>query len=97
ALPRGAAGFASGPFEPSALGWGLVVALLGTLLPYALEMAALRGMSAATFGVMTSLAPASAALFGWLVAGQAITWWAAGGMALVMAASAGAARSEITG
>jgi inner membrane transporter RhtA len=75
----------------------LVVALLGTLLPYALEMAALRGMSAATFGVMTSLAPASAALFGWLVAGQAITWWAAGGMALVMAASAGAARSEITG
>jgi inner membrane transporter RhtA len=93
-LPRGVAGLASNPFTPAVLGWGVVVALLGTMVPYGLEMAALRGMSAATFGVMTALAPASATLFGWLVAGQDVTWWALGGMALVTAATAGAARGD---
>ncbi|MDR2377830.1 MAG: EamA family transporter, partial [Bifidobacteriaceae bacterium] len=93
-LPRGLADLATRPIGLEVLGWGALVALLGTLIPYGLEMAALRGMSAATFGVTTALAPASAALFGWIIAGQALDWWAVAGMALVTVASAGAAWDE---
>jgi inner membrane transporter RhtA len=90
-LPRGVAALAAAPFTWEVVGWGTAVAVSASLIPYAMEMAALRGMSAATFGVMTALAPGSAALIGWLVAGQTLTWWAVGGMALVTVASAGAA------
>ncbi|MDR2114142.1 MAG: EamA family transporter [Bifidobacteriaceae bacterium] len=93
-MPRGVIGLAQNPVTPTILLWGLVVALTGTLIPYWFEVIALRGMSAATFGVMTALAPASAALLGWLIAGQALTWWVLGGMALVSVASAGAARGD---
>jgi inner membrane transporter RhtA len=96
-LPRGLPDLVAGQVGLAGLGWGALVALLGSLVPYGLEMVALRGISAATFGVVTALAPASAALFGWLIAGQALGWWAAGGMVLVTAASAGAALDEARG
>ncbi|MDR2567184.1 MAG: EamA family transporter [Bifidobacteriaceae bacterium] len=96
-LPRGLPDLIAPAVTLEAVGWGALVALLGTLVPYGLEMVALRGMSAATFGVTSALAPASAALFGWMIAGQGMDWWAAGGMVLVMAASAGAARDEALG
>jgi inner membrane transporter RhtA len=96
-LPRGLPDLMARPIEWETLGWGGLVALLGTLIPYGLEMVALRGMAPATFAVTTALAPASAALFGWLIAGQALGWWAAAGMALVTAASAGAALDEARG
>jgi inner membrane transporter RhtA len=94
AVPRGVADLAGRPWTPAILGWGLLVACLATAIPYGLEMAALRSLPAAVFAVMTSVAPATAALAGWLIAGQALTGWVVGGMALVAAASAGAALSE---
>jgi inner membrane transporter RhtA len=96
-LPRGLPALASRPLSWQVLGWGALVAATGTLIPYALEMVALRGLAAATFGVTTALAPASAAVFGWLIAGQTLGWAAAGGVALVTAAAAGAALDESRG
>ena len=43
---------------------GVGVAVLSAVLPYSLEMSAMRAVSALTFGVMMSLEPAIAALAG---------------------------------
>ena len=43
---------------------GLVVAVLGSVVPFTLELAALRQISAATFGILLSLEPAVAAFAG---------------------------------
>ena len=43
---------------------GLAVAVLGSVLPFALELGALRQISAATFGIILSLEPAVAAFAG---------------------------------
>jgi inner membrane transporter RhtA len=63
------------------------------VLPYSLEMAALRRLPASTFGVLMSLEPGIGALLGFLVLGQNLT--AAGVLAvgMVIAASAGATAS----
>jgi inner membrane transporter RhtA len=68
----------------------LGLAILLPVLPYSLEMAALRRLPAATFGVLMSLEPGIGALLGFLVLGQGLT--AAGVLAvgMVIAASAGA-------
>ena len=57
-----------------------------------LELEALRRMAASVFGVLMSLEPAMAALAGFLVLGQGLSVRALLGIALVVAASAGAAR-----
>ena len=69
------------------------LAVLLPVLPYSLEMAALRRLPAATFGVLMSLEPGIGALLGFLVLGQDLT--AAGVLAvgMVIAASAGATAS----
>lgn len=76
------------------LGTGLGVGLLSTVIPYSLELEALRRLRAAVFGVLMSLEPAAAALAGLVVLGQVLglNEWA--GMALVIAASVGASRSS---
>jgi inner membrane transporter RhtA len=62
------------------------VALLSSLIPYSLEIMALRGLSAAAFGLLMSLEPAVAALAGVIVLGQSLT--AVLGVALVMVVTA---------
>ncbi len=73
-------------------GWvpvqGLGVALLSSLIPYSLELIALRRMAASTFGVLLSLEPAVAALAGLVVLGQTLDVRQIAGMAMVVAASA---------
>ncbi|MEI2775839.1 MAG: EamA family transporter [Tetrasphaera sp.] len=66
---------------------GLGIAVLSSLLPYSLELLALRRMSAKVFGVMLSLEPACAALAGLLVLGQRLHPAQLVGMALVVGAS----------
>lgn len=75
--------------EPSTLGIGFAVALLSSVVPYSLELAALRRISPRAFGVMTSLDPAVATAAGFAVLGQHLTpvEWAA--IALVVAANTG--------
>ncbi len=66
------------------------LAILVPLLPYALEMIALRRMSTASFGILMSLEPALGAIAGFVVLSQPMTALQIGGTLLVVAASAGA-------
>src|SRR5207253_11472751 len=79
--------------EPDLLALGLGVALLSSVIPYSLELEALRRMPARVFGVLMSLEPALGALAGFLVLGQGVRAVEAVAIALVVAASAGAART----
>ena len=67
---------------------GLGIALLSSVLPYSLELLALRRLTPRVFGILLSLEPAAAALAGWLVLGQSLTGHQLTGMALVVVASA---------
>ena len=76
-----------GDWSAPLLAKGLGIAVLSSLLPYSLELIALRRMSAAIFGILLSLEPACAALAGLLVLGQRLHAWQLLGMALVVGAS----------
>ena len=72
---------------------GFLVGLLSSVVPYSLELAALREMPAKAFGVLMSLEPAAAALAGLVLLGEllgAVEWLA---IACVVAASVGVTRS----
>ncbi|MER7394639.1 EamA family transporter [Streptomyces sp. NPDC000151] len=75
---------------PRVLLTGVVVAMLSAVLPYSLELAALRRLPTRTVGVLTSLEPASAGLAGVLVLAEhlSVVQWVA--LACVGTASAGA-------
>jgi inner membrane transporter RhtA len=90
-LPAGIAQGGAALVHPGLLASALVVALASSVLPYSLELEALRRLPGAVFGVLMSLEPAVAALAGLAVLGQALVprEWAAIG--LVVTASAGAA------
>ncbi|MCK8679194.1 EamA family transporter [Streptomyces lichenis] len=79
---------------PSTIALGLAVALMSSVLPYTLELLALRRLPAPTFAVLMSLEPAIAAIAGLLVLGQGLHLLEAFAIALVIAASIGAVRSQ---
>lgn len=66
---------------------GLGIAVMSSVLPYSLEMVALRRMTAKVFGILLSLEPAVAALAGLLILGQVLHGGQLVGMALVVLAS----------
>jgi inner membrane transporter RhtA len=67
------------------------LALLLPVLPYALELVALRRLESAAFGTLMSVEPAAALLIGIVVLGQAPQQIQALGVLLVTAAAAGGA------
>jgi inner membrane transporter RhtA len=78
--------------RPAILVTGLGIGLLSSIIPYSLEMEALRRIPPRIFGIWMSLEPAVAALVGLVLLGQSLAareWLAIG---CVMAACAGAAR-----
>jgi inner membrane transporter RhtA len=77
--------------QPNLLGSAVVVALLSSVLPYSLDLEALRRLPAAVFGVLMSLDPAVAALVGFVVLGQDLGANELIGIVMVVVASAGAA------
>ena len=88
------AGLAQGGAEllaPAILAQAAVVALASSVIPYSLELESLRRIPARVFGVLMSLEPAVAALAGFVVLGQALGAGDLVAIALVVAASAGAA------
>jgi len=78
---------------PLAVAGGLVVALFSSAIPYTAEIAALRRLPAATFGVLMSLEPAIAAAVGFLLLGQILRPSDLAAIACVAFASAGASVS----
>ncbi|MER7108407.1 EamA family transporter [Streptomyces sp. NPDC000229] len=93
-LPLGVAEAGSRLLVPSTIGLGLAVALMSSVLPYTLELLALRRLPAPTFAILMSLEPAIAATAGFLVLHQALSVTDALAIALVIAASMGAVRSQ---
>jgi inner membrane transporter RhtA len=79
--------------DPRLLSIGAAVALLSSVIPYSLEMEALRRMPRQVFGVLMSLEPALAALAGFLVLGQGLDGRELVAIGLVIAASVGATRA----
>jgi inner membrane transporter RhtA len=75
---------------PAGLGKVIGLAVLVPLLPYALEMVALRRMPASSFGILMSLEPAIGALAGFLILAQPMTLLQTFGTGLVVLASLGA-------
>jgi inner membrane transporter RhtA len=94
-VPLAPVGIADGGSEllvPELLLAGVAVGLLGSAIPYALELEALRTMPVGVFGVLMSLEPAVAALAGFVVLDEGLVTRELVAIALVVAASAGAAR-----
>jgi inner membrane transporter RhtA len=90
-LPAGVAQGGRALGEPDLLGSALVVALASSVLPYSLELEALRRLPEAVFGVLMSLEPAVAALAGFVVLDQELGAREVAAIAMVVVASAGAA------
>jgi inner membrane transporter RhtA len=80
--------------HPGLIAEGLAVGLLSSVIPYRVELEALRRVPAGVFGIWMSLEPAVAALIGLVLLGETLSvrqWLAIGA---VIIASAGAARSS---
>lgn len=80
--------------DPRLLLVGLLVGVLSSVLPYSLEMAALRRMPPRVFGILMSLQPAAAALVGMVLLAEflSLVQWVA--VACVITASAGSTRTQ---
>ena len=74
--------------------FGLAVGVLSSVVPYTLELTALRRMPPRVFGVLMSLQPAAAALVGLLLLGEMLTVWQWVAVGCVIAASAGSTRTS---
>jgi inner membrane transporter RhtA len=75
--------------DPGAAAVGLATAVLSSVIPYSLELEALRRIAVGTFGVLMSLEPAVAALVGLIALGQGLAAVEVAGIGLVIVASAG--------
>lgn len=89
-VPYGGVSAGSDLLVPAVLAAGAAVGVMSSVLPYSLELVALRRVSPRGFGIMLSLQPAVATLAGLVVAGQRLSPLVLLGIALVVAASLGA-------
>jgi inner membrane transporter RhtA len=93
ATPTGVLAGGSRLLRPAPLAAGTAIGLLSSVIPYWLELEALRRVETRVFGVWMSMQPAVAALIGLALLGQRLgaAEWA--GICCVVAASAGAAQT----
>lgn len=87
-----------GPSTFGRLSWSVVVsgiglALLMPVIPFTLELLALRRLKTAAFGILMSVEPAIALLIGLVLLGQVPQVTAAFGVLLVVSAGIGAERA----
>ncbi|MBX6767263.1 MAG: EamA family transporter [Actinomadura rubrobrunea] len=95
-MPLGVATGGGTLIDPQLLLFGFGVGLLSSVIPYSLELEALRRMPARVFGVLMSLEPAVAALIGVALLGEVLSarQWAAIGCVIVACVGATRGREE---
>ncbi len=71
--------------------WLAAVAILYPLLPYAMELTALRTMTKHRFGMLTSMEPVVAVAIGAVILGQSLSRWQSLGVLLIVLSNAGVA------
>jgi inner membrane transporter RhtA len=91
AVPLGIGQAGAALLSPDILLVGAGVAVLSSMLPFLLDMYAMRWLPPRVFGVLLSGSPAVSAVAGWLVLHEKLTLMQVGGIASVMAACAGCA------
>lgn len=91
AVPLGVSQAGTALLSPTVLLIGAGVALMSSMLPFLLDMYAMRWLPSRVFGVLLSGSPAVSAIAGWLVLHEALTLTQCAGIACVMAACAGCA------
>jgi len=96
-VPVGVADGGADLLDPGPLALGAAVAMLSSAIPYSLELEALRRLPSRVFGVLMSLSPAVAATAGFIVLGEVLGARELIAIALVVFASAGAARTARPG
>jgi inner membrane transporter RhtA len=88
-LPLGAPGALTALRDPRLLLLAAGTGVLASVIPYSLELSALRRLSPRVFGVLLSLEPAIAAIAGWLLLSQRLGGWEAAAVGIVVLASVG--------
>jgi inner membrane transporter RhtA len=90
-LPFGALGAARIAQSPHLIPVAFGMALLASVVPYSLELTAMRRAPKRVFGILLSLEPAVATMAGWLLLGQHASAVALAAVVIVVAASTGSA------
>lgn len=80
-------------WRPDVILVGAAIGLLSSVVPYSLELMALRRLPPRVFGILMSLEPAAAALAALLLLGERLSTFELMAMLCVVAASAGATRT----
>lgn len=93
-LPLGLVESGTRLLDPTTIALGAAVAVLSSVLPYTLELLALRRLPASTFAILMSLEPAIAATAGFLILDQTLSTTESLAIALVIGASMGAVRTQ---
>jgi inner membrane transporter RhtA len=88
---------AIGAMTPELLVYGIGLAILLPVVPFALELLALRRLTTAAFGTLMALEPAFALAIGFVALSQVPNALAVGGIVLVVLAGIGAERSGARG
>ncbi|MFC7374585.1 DMT family transporter [Brachybacterium sp. GCM10030268] len=88
-LPLGAPGALIGLMDPQLLALAAGTAVLGSVLPYSLELAALRRLPRHVFGILLSLGPVVALIAGVVMIGQEATLLRVAAAVFVVGASIG--------
>jgi inner membrane transporter RhtA len=89
-VPLGVAHAGAALLDMSLMPVAILMALFSAAIPFVLEFFAMPRMPSRTFATLTSLEPSFGVLFGLLILQEVLTLPQLGGVALVIAASAGA-------
>lgn len=87
--PLGISSGGSAMFAPHSLFLGFAVSILSTVIPFSLELEALRRLPSRLFGIFMSVEPAMAALAGFILLGEVINMRSIIAIGFIMTASIG--------